>query len=139
MTLASLTSCPKIRDATSLTTCFWSAPDSPPHRRGRAHTHKIAGGDRVLHTSDEHGDIGALPPPVGVEFVEDEEAQIVRRFHQPVFGRTGENQFQHHIVGEQDVRWVLQNLGACLCVFLASIAPECYRGLAGLLRIQELF
>ena len=52
---------------------------------------------------DQQGDIGALPAPVGMQFVEDQEAQALRSPHQFAVLAASEQQLQHHVVGQEDI------------------------------------
>jgi hypothetical protein len=52
---------------------------------------------------DEEGHIRALPAPVGVQLVEDQEAQALGRSDQLAVTDPGKDQLEHHIVGEDDV------------------------------------
>ena len=52
--------------------------------------------------ADQHqqGNVGALPPPVGVQLVERQEAQVVRGANQCLpLVRSGEDELQHYVVG----------------------------------------
>ena len=61
---------------------------------------------RLAHPADEQRDVGALAAAVGVQLVEDEEAQAARPARPVRRSRPGQDQLEHHVVGEQDVRRV---------------------------------
>ena len=60
----------------------------------------------LLQAPDESRHVGTALACVGVNLVQDQEAQDAGRGEQPPVVKAGEKQFQHHIVGHQDVGWV---------------------------------
>ncbi len=79
----------------------------------------------LADAADQQGDVGALAAAVGVQFVEDEELQAARHADEAVpVVRAGQHQFQHDVVGEEDVRRVPADLAALLVVFLAGVPGE---------------
>ena len=59
---------------------------------------------RLADAAHEQRDVGALAAAVGVQLVEDQEPQALGRLDQPFSYGPGEEQLEHHVVGEQDVR-----------------------------------
>ena len=70
-------------------------------------------------------DVGALPAAVGVQLVEDEEPQALRRARRAC-ARCGRvrMQLEHHVVRQQDVRRVREDRLALLVALLAGVAAE---------------
>ena len=99
-------------------------------RHGRAGADaKEVGIGAVTHPANQHGHVGALPTPVSMEFVKDEEAQIlglldhlrVRR------GMPGQHEFKHDVIGQQNVRRVRCECLPIFCALLSSISSEADR------------
>ena len=71
---------------------------------------RCTGGLGALHASrtrrHQQRHVGPLAAPVGVQLVQDEELKALGRRHQLALVGPGEDQLQHHVVGEQDVRRV---------------------------------
>jgi hypothetical protein len=110
-------------------------------RGGRAYTLDPGGVEGVSHPPDQHGHVGPLPAAVGVQLVEDQELKAPGGLDDgpPLLGPR-QQQFQHDVVGQEDVRWGLLDLLAFLERLLAGVAGEADGGPA--LRVavaQELF
>lgn len=89
---------------------------------------RSGGRARVADPADEHRDVRALPSPVGVQLVKDEELQaLCRRDQMLALLRAREHQLQHHVVGEQDVGRVRQDALTVLVPFLTRIPLEGHR------------
>ena len=74
-------------------------------------------------TPHQHGDVCALPAPVGVQLIEHQEIEVVRHAEQPVsFVGTCQQEFEHHVVRQEDVRWIGQDAFAFIVVLLARVA-----------------
>jgi hypothetical protein len=95
--------------------------------------HEIGGSAALLQSANEHGNVRSLAAPVSVQFVEDQEAQApASSVQKALILRPHQQEFRHHVVGEQDLwRASAQCLAYCL-VGLARIFSECHwEGLAG--------
>ncbi len=100
-------------------------------QRGRsADALEALGAARVADTAAEHRDVGPLASPVGVQLVEDEEAEILGGRDEVTLGGPREQQLEHHVVGQEDVGRVTEDLFARLLVLLAGVAAERHRRLA---------
>jgi hypothetical protein len=64
----------------------------------------------LADTADEQGHIGALPAAVRVQLVEDQKAQPARVAHELVLAAAREDELEHHVVREQDVGRVREDL-----------------------------
>ena len=62
-----------------------------------------------------------------MKFVEDEEPKACRLRHQALFPRPGQDELEHHVVREQDVRRVNEDLLALLISLLTGVPGEPYR------------
>ena len=91
----------------------------------------VAGGDAVAESvaaaADEHRDVRALAAPVGVQLVEDEELEALGGPHQLTVLAAREQQLQHHVVRQEDVRRIVANRLADGAPFLPRIACEAHR------------
>ena len=88
------------------------------------HRMSLSGRQPVPQAADKHGDVGALAAAVGVKLVEDQEFEVFAIADRPLveFVLPGQQQFEHHEVGQQDVRRVVGDAPALLLVFLAGVA-----------------
>ena len=61
---------------------------------------------------------------IGVKLVEDQEIEVFAIGDDALveFVLPGQQQFEHHEVGEQDVRWVVGDAPALVLVFLSGVA-----------------
>ena len=120
-------SSPKSCEATSATTSapLLGAAALGGHGGRGADALHVRRGAGVLDPADQQRHVRALPAPVGVQLVEDEELQALGHPDQrpPVVG-PGQHQLQHHVVGEQDVRRVRADPVPVLLVLLAGVAGE---------------
>jgi hypothetical protein len=76
-----------------------------------------------------------------VQLVKDEEPQAFGRPHQAAFLGAGENELKHYVVGQQDVRRVLDDRRALFRGLLAGIPRErdlLILGAEELLQLAEL-
>ena len=79
------------------------AASSTGHRRRGSNADDIIA-EGVTAAANQYRDVGPLSPPVGVQLVEYEELQPLRSSHKlPIFA-SSEQQLEHHVVGEKDVR-----------------------------------
>ena len=78
----------------------------------------------LAQTAHQQGHVGTLASPVGVQFVQHQEFQALAMLdHAPVHVlETGQDQLQHHEVGEQDVGRVVGNLLAIGFTFLPGVS-----------------
>ncbi len=80
-----------------------------------------------------------MAPPVGVELVEHQVAKALRPLHERPVSHPSEDQLEHHIVGEEDVRRRLDDGPASFVALLSGVALKGHRRLtAGCARDQEL-
>ena len=101
----------------------------------------VAGGgavaDGVAAAADEHRDVGPLAAPIGVQLVEDEEPEALGGPHQCAVLAAREQQLQHHVVGQEDVRRIVANGLAGGASFLPRVAREAHRRLAFRVALAE--
>ena len=79
-------------------------------------------GRGLADSAHQHGHVGALATPVGVQFVEHQKAQVPELLPQPAVEHPGEDQLQHHVVGQQDVGGIGQDLIPNIVSVLAGVA-----------------
>ncbi len=65
-----------------------------------------------------------------MEFIEHKELQLPRGVNNPSITWTRQNQLEHHVVGQQNVRGVIEDLLALILFLLTGVAGERYRRLA---------
>ena len=97
------------------------------HRRGRAHADHAVAVEGEAASANQQGDVRALPPAIGMELVQDQEPQALGGPHQFAILAPREQQFEHHVVGEQDVRRVGPDLFPFRPLFLTRVAREPHR------------
>ena len=78
-----------------------------------------------LDAPDEHGDIRTLPPTVGVKLVKNEVPEILEDgiSNRPLL-HPCEQELEHHVVGEEDLRGILAHRLPPLLLFLAGVLAE---------------
>lgn len=101
------------------------------HRGRRADALKRPARARQLtDAADEHGHISALPAAIRVELVKDQKLEVGGvLLEEAALLRPGEHQLEHHVVGQQDVRRVLEDLLTRLAVLLAGVTAIRHRRL----------
>ena len=87
--------------------------------------------------SNQQRHIGTLTTPVAVQLVEHQEAQRTESPHEVPIPVTGEDQLQHHVVGEQDVGRVALDTLPRLVVVLARVPLEGHRTVDPRPMVQE--
>ena len=96
--------------------------------RGRGadalNSRRVAG---VPEPADEQGHVGALAAAVSVQLVQDQEPQAPRRLDQAPVPGPGQDQFQHHVVGQQDVGRIRDDPGPVIRGLLPGITIEGHR------------
>jgi len=98
------------------------------HRGRRADALQVGRLACVPHPAHQQGDIRALTPPIGVQLVQDQEAEPSGRLDEvPAFAWPQEHQLQHHVVGEDDVGRVAEDLLALLVTLLTRVPREGHR------------
>jgi hypothetical protein len=99
------------------------------HGGGGSDALEVLGAKPLAYAANEQGYVGTLAPPVSVQLVEDEETQPHAVFHDaPVqIILPGHEQFEHHEVGQEDIRRVVRNAVSLLGVLLARVSGECHR------------
>ena len=87
---------------------------------------KPVGREPFPHPPDQQGDIGPLPSPVGMQFIEDEkpEAGTVPDDLAVEVILPGHQELEHHEVGQQDVRRVGRDALPFLVALLARVPLE---------------
>ena len=110
------------------------------HGGGRANAHQLVGLQTLAQTAHQQGYVGALASPVGVQLIQHQEFQTLAMLdHPPIHVLiAGQNQLQHHEVGQQDVGRVVGYLVALSLAFLARVARYGKGGLALWITMQEL-
>ena len=108
---------------------------------GGADALHVLGVEGVAYATHQQRDVGALTAAVGVELVEDEEAESLGRLDEGVaLPWAGQDVLQHHVVGEQDVRGRGDDLLALQLVLLTRVAAESDRPLVvRVAEVDELF
>ena len=81
----------------------------------------------VADASHQHGHVGTLAAPVRVQFVEDEELQPLGGSHESPLVDTRDDELSHHVVGQKDVRWALDDVSPDLGLVLPRVALEGHR------------
>jgi len=70
--------------------------------------------------SYEHSDVSALTPPVSMQFIEYEKTKVLEDgVPNGVFTMPGQNEFQHHVVRQKDVR---RGLAQRLAIFFSELS-----------------
>src|SRR5581483_10863458 len=72
----------------------------------------------------EERDVRALAAAVGVQLVEDEESEPLRRLDDRAVEGPREDVLEHHVVREQDVGRRMEDLVPFLLALLPRVAPE---------------
>ena len=75
-------------------------------------------------TPNQESDVGPLATAVGVQFVKNEETQVLCLPHERALLRARKYELEHHVVGEQDVRRVGRDPCPLLFLLLAGVARE---------------
>ena len=65
-----------------------------------------------------------MPATVGVQLIEHQELEILRRFHERPILAAGQQQLEHHVIRQQDVRRVAANRLALVAFLLPGVARE---------------
>ncbi|MCY4375068.1 MAG: hypothetical protein OXC31_15005 [Spirochaetaceae bacterium] len=95
--------------------------------------------DRMAAATNEHGHISALPAAVGVQLVEHEESQTLRRPYQFAILASCEHELQHHVVGQEHIRRVAAHGVSSFPTFLPRVPREAYWCLTlRIARVDEL-
>ena len=89
--------------------------------------------ERVLDSSkgnaqatDQHSHVRALSATIGMQFVKYKKLQIGSGLYQLALIRPGQDQFQHYIVGQENIRRIIKNFLSGLFSFLPGISAESY-------------
>jgi len=78
--------------------------------------------------AQQHRHVGALSSAIDVQLVDREEPQLARRLSdQCPLLRSDQHVFEHHVIGEENVRWLLEKLLAYLLARLSCVLREAYR------------
>ena len=105
------------------------AASAARHGGGGADTEDVVP-EGVAAAANEHRDVGALAPAIGMQLVEDEELEALGGSHQLAVVASREQKLQHHVVGEKDVGRVGPDGVASLAPLLPGIAGEANQALA---------
>ena len=79
------------------------------------------------NATNKQCNISTLSAPIGVQFIQNQEAQAASRIDERLFKRPGEQQFQHDIIGQQDIWGITCDLLTLLVRLLARVALEPHR------------
>ncbi len=90
-------------------------------------------------TPHQQSHVSALTPPIGVQFVENQKLQTVAMLDDAavVLIKTGEDEFQHHEVGEENVGRVVRYVLAFGRGFLSCVTGDGEGLLVGGIAVQE--
>ena len=105
------------------------AASAARHGGGGADAEEVVA-EGVAAAANEHRDIGALAPAIGMQLVEDEELEAPGGSHQLAVLTSREQKLQHHVVGEKDVGRVGPDGLAGVAPLLPGIAVEANPALA---------
>ena len=95
------------------------------HGGGGADAEHTLGFQGLPKAPHQHGDIGSLAAPIGMQFIQHQELKVPGGLDEMLtLPWPGENQLEHHIVGQQDIGWVVQDLVPGLFVLLACVPGE---------------
>ena len=92
----------------------------------------------VPEPADKESHVGALAAAVSMQLVQDQEPQAPGRLDQAPVPGPGQDQFQHHVVGQQDVGRISDDPGPVLRRLLPGITIEGHRRALGVADRQEL-
>src|SRR5271157_3505933 len=92
------------------------------HRRGCADAKHVLGLASHPQATDQKSDVGSLTPPVRVQFVEYEEAEIASGVDQWAFEGPGQQQLEHDVVRQQNFGRIMDDPVSLFPAFLAGIA-----------------
>ena len=82
----------------------------------------------LAQAAQQHRHVRPLPAAIDVQLVDGQEPQLARRLaDQCPLLRPDQHVFEHDVVGEQDVRRILQELLAYFLARLAGVLREAYR------------
>ena len=96
--------------------------------------------EQFPHAAQQQRHIRTLATAVGVKFIEHQEFQTLRGGDELLLAWPGENQFQHDVIRQQDVRRRGDDPRARFFVFLSGVALEGDRtSAAGKSQLQKLF
>ena len=68
--------------------------------------------------ADQQRDISSLPAAIGVKLVESQKLQPLGMANQLTIVRPSQQQLQHHVICQQDIRWIVPQLSALIELFL---------------------
>src|SRR5690606_28009324 len=94
------------------------------HRGRRPDAEDVVPSEGLAATADEHGDVGTLPPAVGVEFVEHQEPESLSGADECPILCPRKQQLEHHVVRQQDVWWFPANGFASVTLLLPRVSRE---------------
>ena len=99
------------------------------HRGRSANAQEILGVELRPNAAHEHGDIRALSSAIGMQLVQYQELEILGGLDDfMILMVARENQIEHHIVREQDVRRIGLDCGTLGRAFLSRIALDRHQG-----------
>lgn len=95
------------------------------HCRRSSHAKKVVGVELGAETPDEHRHVRALPPAICVQLVKDEELKPLAVLHHLTILRVArEDEVEHHVVRQKDVRRVLADSLAIFLALLTRVAAD---------------
>ena len=96
------------------------------HRGRRADADDLVAAKGEAAAADQQSHIRSLPAAVGMEFVEDEKAEPLGGADQRAVLIPGQEQFEHHVVGQQDVGRIVPDGFTRFLFFLSRETGEAY-------------
>ena len=95
--------------------------------------------EELPRAADKQRNVCPLPASIRMEFIQYQEPQALRCFDQLLLVDPRQNQLQHHVVREQDVRRFGNDCIALFVALLAGVPSERSRPLAiGIPELEEL-
>ena len=94
------------------------------HRGGSPYAQQIGCVTGFARTTNEHRNVRPLASTVGMQFVEHKKFQPFCRLYDLAIEGACQQQFEHHVVGEQDVRGIAGDFVPACQVVLSGIAIE---------------
>jgi hypothetical protein len=124
MIFAGSTFVPNRREAIPATTLLLSSAEPSEAMVADVPTHRKVWIQALTYASDQHRHVRTLSPAISVKFIKDKKAKSFSLFDNyrvwKILPR--HNQFEHDVVGKQNIRWALRQLLPQLLAFLAGIA-----------------
>jgi hypothetical protein len=108
------------------------------HGGGRADALNVRRAAGIAEPPHQEGHIRTLPATVGMQFVQHQKLEAGSCLDQGPFPRPGEDKFEHHIVGQQNVRRIRDDSCPVPRRFLPGVTVERHRRAVRVTDRQEL-